>query len=147
VTPLVGGRLAVLLLNPEAEPADLALSFQALGRRGPFHGFDFWENQPLGLLHDGIPPRGVDPGGCRVVGLTPPSDRVQVIGSSLHIGMGTLEVASLRPLPRSGHVLSLRLAGTHRGDVWITEPESTTARRVAVAFSDSARIEVGPATR
>jgi hypothetical protein len=89
----------------------------------------------------------VDSGGCRVVGLTPPSDRVQVIGSSLHIGMGTLEVASLRPLPRSGHVLSLRLAGTHRGDVWITEPESTTARRVAVAFSDSARIEVGPATR
>jgi len=147
VTPLVAGRLAVLLLNPGAEPADLALPFRVLGRRGPFHGFDFWENEPLGLLQDGIPARGVDSGGCRVVGLTPPSDRVQVIGSSLHIGMGTLEIASLRPLPRSGHVLSLRLAGTHRGDVWITEPGSTTARRVAVAFSDSARIEVGPATR
>lgn len=147
VTPLVAGRLAVLLLNPGAEPAELALPFQMLGRRGPFHGFDFWENEPLGLLHDGIPARVVDPGGCRVVGLTPPSDRVQVIGSSLHIGMGTLEVASFRPLPRSGHVLSLRLAGTHRGDLWIADPESTTARRVAVAFSDSARIEVGPATR
>jgi hypothetical protein len=147
VTPLVAGRLAVLLLNPGAEPADLALPFRLLSHGGPFHGFDFWENEPLGLLHDGIPARGVDPGGCRVVGLTPPSDRVQVIGSSLHIGMGTLEVASLRPLPRSGHVLSLRLPGTHCGDVWITEPDSTTARRVAVAFSDSARIEVGPATR
>jgi hypothetical protein len=147
VTPLVGGRLAVLLLNPEAEPADLALSFQALGRRGPFHGFDFWENQPLGLLHDGIPPRGVDPGGCRVVGLTPPSDRVQVIGSSLHIGMGTLEVASLRTLSPSGHLLSLRMPGAHRGEVWVTEPESTTARRVAVEFSDAAVIEVGPPSR
>jgi hypothetical protein len=145
VTPLVGGRLAVLLRNPAAERADLALPFQVLGRRGPFHGFDFWENQPLGLLHDGIPARGVPPGGCRVVGLTPPSDRVQVVGSSLHIGMGTLEVASLRSLSRSRHVLSLRLAGAHRGDVWITEPQSTTARRVPVAFSDAAVIEVGPA--
>jgi hypothetical protein len=145
VTPLVGGRLAVLLSNPGAERADLALPFRVLGRRGPFHGFDFWENQPLGLLHDGIPVRGVEPGGCRVIGLTPPSDRVQVVGSSLHIGMGTLEVASLRPLSRSRHVLSLRLAGTHRGDVWISEPQSTTARRVPVAFSDAAVIEIGPA--
>jgi len=144
VTPLVGGRLAVLLLNPEAERADLALPFGVLGRHGPFHGFDFWENQPLGLLHDGIPARGVEPGGCRVVGLTPPSDRTQVIGSSLHIGMGTLEVASLRPLSGRGHALSLRLAGAHRGDVWISEPESTTARRLPVAFSDAAVIEFGP---
>lgn len=146
VTPLVGGRLAVLLLNPEAKRADLLLPFRVLGRRGPFHGFDFWENQPLGLLHDSIPARGVDPGGCRVIGLTPPSDRAQVIGSSLHIGMGTLEVASLRPHSRSGHVLSLRLAGVHRGDVWITEPRSAKAVRVPVAFSDAAVIEVGPAS-
>jgi hypothetical protein len=146
VTPLVAGRLAVLLLNPGPEPADLALPFQVLGRRGPFHGFDFWENEPLGLLHDGIPARSVDSGGCRVVGLTPPSDRVQVIGSSLHIGMGTLEVASLRPHSRSGLLLSLRLAGAHRGDIWIAEPRSTAAVRVPVAFSDAAVIEVGPAS-
>lgn len=146
VTPLFGGRLAVLLLNSEAKRADLALPFRLLGLRGPFHGFDFWENQSLGLLHDGIPARGVDSGGCRVIGLTPPSDRAQVIGSSLHIGMGTLEVASLRPHARSGHVLSLRLAGAHRGDVWIAEPQSTKAVPVPVAFSDAAMIEVGPAS-
>ena len=146
VTPLVGGKLAVLLLNREAKRADLALPFRVLGQRGPFHGFDFWENQPLGLLHDGIPARGVDPGGCRVIGLTPPSDRAQVIGSSLHIGMGTMEVASLRPHSRSGHLLSLRLAGAHSGDVWIVEPESTRAVRVPVAFSDATVIEVGPAS-
>jgi hypothetical protein len=56
--------------------------------------------------------------------------------------MGTLEVASLRPLARSGHLLSLRLRGTHRGDVWIAEPESEAAHRVPVAFSDAAVIEV-----
>jgi hypothetical protein len=146
VTPLVGGRLAVLLLDPEAKHANPVLPFRALGLRGPLHGFDFWENQPLGLLRDGIPTRGVDPGGCRVIGLTPLSDRAQVIGSSLHIGMGTLEVASLRPHSRRGHVLSLRLAGTHRGDVWIVEPESTEPARVSVAFSDAAVIEVAPAS-
>ena len=81
-----------------------------------------------------------------MIGLTPPSDRAQVIGSSLHIGMGTLEVASLRPHAQSGHVLSLRLAGAHRGDVWIAEPQSTKAVRVPVAFSDAAMIEVGPAS-
>jgi hypothetical protein len=144
VTPLVGARLAVLLLNSAAEPADLGVSFQTLGIRGPLLGFDFWENQPLGSLSDRIPSRRVDPGGCRVVGLTPPSDRAQVIGTSLHIGMGTWEVASLRPEPRIGHVLSLRLPGTHRGDVWIAEPDARPARRVAVAFSDAAPIEVGP---
>jgi hypothetical protein len=134
----------VLLHNPDPEPADLALPFRALGHRGPFHGYDFWENQPLGLLHDGIPARRVEPGGCRVVGLTPPSDRARVIGSSLHIGMGTLEVASLRPLAPGHHLLSLRLAGAHRGDIWIAEPESTTARRIEVAFTDAAVIELGP---
>jgi hypothetical protein len=144
VTPLVGGRLAVLLLNPEAKRADLLLPFRVLGRRGPFHGFDFWENQPLGLLQDGVPARSVDPGGCRVIGLTPPADRAQVIGSSLHIGMGTLEVASLRPHSRSGLLLSLRLAGAHRGDVWICQPQSTEVARVPVAFSDAAVVEVGP---
>jgi hypothetical protein len=146
VTPLVGGRLAVLLLNLEARRANLVLPFRAVGLRGPFHGFDFWENQPLGLLQEGIPARGVAPGGCRVIGLTPPSNRAQVIGSSLHIGMGTLEVASLRPHSRRGHVLSLRLAGIHRGDVWIAEPESTEAARVPVAFSDAALIEIAPAS-
>jgi hypothetical protein len=70
-----------------------------------------------------------------------------VIGTSLHIGMGTLEVAGLRTEPRGGHVLSLRLPGTHRGDVWIAEPDQTAAHRVAVAFSDAASIEVGPPNR
>jgi hypothetical protein len=147
VTPLLGGRLAVLLLNSERVRAPLGLPFRMLGRRGPFHGFDFWDNQPLGLLQDGIPPRSVDPGGCRVIGLTPPSDRAQVVGSSLHIGMGTLEVASLRPLSRGRHLLSLRLAGAHHGDVWFTEPERAEARRVPVAFRDAAVIEVEPAGR
>lgn len=147
VTPLVGGKLAVLLFNPEAERAHLTVPFRVLGHRGPFHGFDFWENRPLGLLHGGIPARGVPPGGCRVIGLTPPADSVQVIGSSLHIGMGTLEVASLRTLPRGGHVLSLRLPGAHRGDIWITEPQSTTAHRVPVAFTDAALIEINPVSR
>lgn len=147
VTPLLGGKLAVLLLNSERERAPLGLPFRMLSHRGPFHGFDFWENQPLGLLRDGIPPRSVDPGGCRVIGLTPPSDRAQVVGSSLHIGMGTLEVASLRPLSRGRHLLSLRLAGAHRGDVWFTEPEEAEARRVPVAFRDAAVIEVAPPSR
>ena len=66
----VDGSCSVLLLNGEAKRADLGLPFRVLGQRGPFHGFDFWEDQPLGLLSDGIPSRGVDPGGCRVVGLT-----------------------------------------------------------------------------
>jgi hypothetical protein len=145
VTRLLGGRLAVLLLNTEEKHAELGLAFRALDLRGPFHGFDFWENEPLGLLQQGIPPRRVAPGGCRVIGLTPVSDRLQIVGSSLHIGMGTLEVASLRPLPRGGHILSLRLPGTHRGDVWITGPESATTRRIGVAFSDVGQVEIDPA--
>ena len=68
-----------------------------------------------------------------------------MIGSSLHIGMGTLEVASLRTHPGSDPVLSLRLPGAHRGDVWITEPQSTTARRVPVDFTDAAQVELDPA--
>jgi len=144
VTPLVGGKLAVLLINPEAERTQLGVPFRVLGHRGPFHGYDFWENRPLGLLRDGIPPRSVPPGGCRVIALTPPADSAQVIGSSLHIGMGTLEVASLRTLPGSGHVLSLRLPGAHRGDVWIAESQSTTAERVPVDFTDAALIELDP---
>jgi hypothetical protein len=142
LTPLFGERLAVVVWNPSDGAREVGLSLAELGCSGPHHVYDFWEDCYVGVIDRRIPPRRVAPHGCRVLGLTPISDRPQVVGSNLHIGMGTLEVASLRATSDPGLRLSLRLPGAHAGAVWIAAGGAHDAHRVAVDFEDSATIRV-----
>jgi hypothetical protein len=142
LTPLFGERLAVVAWNPGDRSREIGLDLAELGCRGPHHVYDFWEDCYVGVIDRRIPPRRVAPHGCRVLGLTPTSDRPQVVGSNLHIGMGTLEVASLRATREPGLRLSLRLPGAHAGAVWIAAGGARDAHCVAVDFEDSATIRV-----
>jgi hypothetical protein len=142
LTPLLGERLAVVAWNPSDGSRDIGLDLAELGCRGPHHVYDFWEDCYVGVTDRRIPPHRVAPHGCRVLGLTPISDRPQVVGSNLHIGMGTLEVASLRTTSEPGLRLSLRLPGTHAGGIWIAAGGAHDAHRVAVDFEDSATVRV-----
>ncbi|MDJ0787503.1 MAG: hypothetical protein QNK05_11890, partial [Myxococcota bacterium] len=94
--PLLGERIAVLLCNPTDAPVSLGIDFESLSLRGAVHAYDFAANQGLGLLASAIEPAPIRAGGARLLALTPPSERAQVIGSNLHVGMGTTEVAALR---------------------------------------------------
>ena len=60
---------------------------------GDWHAFEFWERSYAGVVADNlevtIPGRS-----CRLYRLTPVVDRPQVIGSTLHVMQGALEIAS-----------------------------------------------------
>jgi hypothetical protein len=140
--PLLGGRLAVLRMNRGDAVRDLGLDLGGLGLRGAHHAFEFFEGRDLGLCARAVAPAPVAPGGCRLLGLTPAADRPQVTGSTLHVGMGTLEVGALRGGGTEGLRLVLRHAGVHRGAVHVAVPGESTPRRVAVSFRDHAEVEV-----
>jgi alpha-galactosidase len=58
---------------------------------GEWHAFEFWEHEYLGVARDrmelAVPGRG-----CRLLRLTEVLDRPQVVGSTLHIAQGALEI-------------------------------------------------------
>lgn len=141
--PLLGGRVAILRVNRADGARPLGLDLAALGLRGPHHVFDFFAERDLGPCRDRVPDAPVPPGGCRLLGVTPPADRPQVVGSTLHVGMGTLEAAALRSGGRGAPLrLVLRHPGAHRGAVFVAVPGEPRARRVPVAFRDEAVVEV-----
>lgn len=82
---------------------------------GRWHAFEFWSAEYLGVC-EGRLSLPVPAHGCKTVRLTSVSGRPQVVGSTLHILQGAVEIASerwdgerleieTRPVPnRSGHI-------------------------------------------
>jgi len=143
---LLGARRAILCVNPGPEPRPLGLRLRgAEPGPGPWHVFDFAAGEDLGLRTGAVEPRTVPAGGYRLLGLTPPAGRPQVIGTTLHVGLGTLEVAALRPGARQDALeLVLRHPGTHGGTVFVAMPGESHARRVEVDFRDEAIVPIPP---
>lgn len=60
---------------------------------GRWHAFEFWQREYLRLC-EGSVSLPTPPHGCRLLRLTPDLARPQVIGSTLHITQGAMEIAS-----------------------------------------------------
>jgi hypothetical protein len=136
ITPLIGARVALALWNDGDGVQPASVRWEELGVAGPQHAFDFWGERDLGVHEGSLDLGPLEPGACRVVALTAPAARPQVVGSTLHIGMGTLDVAALRSEAAGRRVL-LRLPGTHRGTVFVAEPEAGAVHGHRVAFEDA----------
>ncbi len=144
VVPLLGGRLAVLLLAPEGASTQIGVELGGLGVAGPHHVFDFWPGRYLGVLEDRVPVAPVAGGGCRLLALTPVAARPQLVGSTLHVGMGTLEGFALEQGPGGALRVELRLPGEREGEIWIASAASRSARALAVRFRDAGSFELPP---
>jgi alpha-galactosidase len=59
---------------------------------GRWHIFEFWEREYLGVCEDSLT-LPCPPHGCRLLRLTPDLGRPQVVGSTLHITQGAMEIA------------------------------------------------------
>ena len=147
MVPLLGGRLAVLLLAPEGPPTLLGVELRSLGATGPHHVFDFWPGRYLGVAEERVAATRVPGGGCRLLGLTPLAARPQLVGSTLHLGMGTLEGFALEEGPGAALRLELRLPGEREGELWIAPAGSRSARRLTVRFRDAGSFDLPPAAR
>ncbi len=142
VTPLPGGRTIVLLVNESIGSTPIGVTFAELGLAGSHHLFDFWAEQDGGARDDGVAASLLPAGGSRLLALTPAADRPTVIGTTLHVGMGALEVSAVRSGDAGALSLHLRLPGRHRGAVWIAVPGEPGSRRVEVDLAESLTVSV-----
>jgi hypothetical protein len=145
VVSLVGDRRAVLLVNESSAARPLGATFRTLGMTGAHHVFEFWPALALGEAQEALEPAPVEAGGSRLLALTPVAPRPQVIGTTLHLGMGSLEASGLRPREDGSLLLSLRLPGARSGAVFIAFPGEAGARRIEVSFEDALSLVVPPA--
>jgi hypothetical protein len=142
VVPLLGKRRALLAVNTSNDAVAIAPSLAGCGLWGPHHVFDFWAGRYLGVVEDTVPAAEIPSGGCRVLALTPVSSRPVVVGSNLHIGMGTLEVTNLREQGSSGVEMDLRLPGRREGELWVAPAAGRDAVAAAVRFENRGRVRL-----
>jgi hypothetical protein len=124
-------------VNESEATRSLGVEFQSLGIAGPHHVFEFWQEQVLGQSEDAVAPASVPAFGSRLLALTPVAPRAQVIGTSLHLGMGCVEAGGIRVQDDGALGLRLRLPGARKGAVWIALPGVAAARRIEVSFEDT----------
>jgi hypothetical protein len=117
---LLDGAANILLWNVSGATADVPLSVpavtEALGPR--FHAWSFWEERYLGVSDGTFRAESLPPHGPALLRLTALRDAPVVVGSTLHITMGTADVESV---DWTGAELTVRLtdAGAREGCLFI----------------------------
>jgi alpha-galactosidase len=108
-----GTHTLLAVFNWSDESAEMAIPLPDL----PHHVFEFWEREYLGV-QEGSLTLPVPPHGCRLLRLSPDAGRPQVVGSSLHITIGAMEIGSET---WDGEKLSitLRPVGNKNGELFI----------------------------
>lgn len=117
-----GNFASVLLYNPDETPADLSLDASLLGGLGDvFHVWSFWDGAYRGRSNGDIIARNVPAHGCVLLRLsTQPADTrlPLLIGSDLHVAMGSAEIANVTATP-TGITIELTDAGARAGTLHI----------------------------
>jgi hypothetical protein len=103
---------------------------------GDWHAFELWTQEYAGVVSSSISQR-IPPHGCRLLRLTPVLGRPQVVGSTLHLLQGAMEVAreewdgktlrvELRPVAKKGGALYVwREGGVQRVSVEVLRDRRT----------------------
>lgn len=125
--------------TPSIDPRKLRIT-------GPYHAFEYWNERYLGVVenHPKELPFSIKPHGCALINLVPVSDRPQVIATSLHLGMGAIEVLDEK-IEGDKLRVSLELHGPRRGRVYVVPPGRPAKEALIskeIAFLDRALVEI-----
>jgi hypothetical protein len=113
----------VIALNPANEPATIVASFESLGISGRHHAFEFWGQSYLGMVADRLVLDRIPAGGCQVISLHPIQVTPQVLATSLHVGLGAIDLQDVRWSDETADFsLSLTAVGDREGSVTIAVP-------------------------
>jgi alpha-galactosidase len=140
-THLPDGSALVLRVNLGAEARVQPIDLEDLGIEGPVHVYDVWEERYLGIRDDPIELEPTPPRGSFVLRLTPVERRPALVGSSLHVGSGALEIARLRAMPDGGTALKLRLPGPRAGSI-LVQPTVGAPVASRVVFEDELELAI-----
>lgn len=115
-----GNFASILLWNPADKPADVALAGVPLGPLGgKFHAWSFWDEKYLGIVDESFVAKALPGYGSAQLRLTQVSDdRPVVIGSTLHVAMGSAEIKNVESSP-DGMTVTLTDAGARQGKLYM----------------------------
>ena len=115
-----GNFASVLLWNPTGQSADVTLAGVPLCELGEkFHAWSFWDEKYLGVADQSLALHDVPAYGSKVLRLTPVADdRPVVIGSNLHIAMGSAELKQIVSR-KDGMTIELTDAGAREGALYV----------------------------
>jgi len=112
----------VQMFNASDAAGDVRLCAPDLDRLGDCHLWSFRDGEYLGVGSSGHIEKNLPPWGSRLIRMSPVSDKPTLVGSDLHMGMGSAEIASFSV---GSTTLSIKLndAGARAGTLWIhSEP-------------------------
>jgi hypothetical protein len=109
------GTALLLLPNLLARPRRFELDLPSLGLVGPHQVWDSWADRDLGRAEGRWSSPSVPARGALLVRLSPADGRPRVIGSSLHLAAGAVEVSRLRGSSDGSLLLRLRQPGANDG--------------------------------
>ena len=134
-----GNFAAIQLWNPTGRPAAVTLAGIPLTELGKqFHAWSFWDQKYLGAVDASLVLPDVPAYGGKVLRLTPvANDRPVLIGSNLHISMGSAEIKNIVS-SRDGMTIDLTDAGAREGELHVF---STAPLRLVSASGCEASIE------
>jgi hypothetical protein len=126
----------VAVINWDSHPRLRRVSFDSIGISGPFHVFDFWHQQYLGLRDNELPATSIPPHGCALFSLVPDAQGPVLLSSTLHMSQGGLELTHWSWNASNRH-LSARLAlpGHRSGLLFISVPRDTRPKRIVCEHS------------
>ncbi len=126
-----GSFAAVQLFNAKEVEGDVVLDAPELRELGQCHLWSFRDEAYLGTVSSGYQERCLPAWGSRLVRLTPVASdgKPQLIGSSLHIGMGAVEVTDWK---MSADTLEIELndGGARNGALYISSEKPLALERV-----------------
>ncbi len=136
-----GNFASVLLWNPDNQPADLPLKgvpLEALG--GKFHVWSFWDEKYLGVSDESFVAESIPVQGPALLRLSQVADNLPVlVGSNLHIGMGSAEIKDIQATPQ-GMTITLTDAGARDGKLYVH-----STRPLTLASAQGCQASVAPA--
>ena len=137
---LPGQPLSLLaLFNWSGEPKPAKINLLKYGLKKQSHLFEFWSREYLGELSGRGEFGKIEPRGVGYFAITEALDQPQIIGLDFHLGMG-LGSAALGAGPPLK--ISIDLAGTRSGNVFLKLPGTKEIKVIPVAFENSLRMEI-----
>lgn len=130
------------LVNPEKIPQDIAMAgvpLEPLGKT--FHAWSFWDEKYMGVIDGTFVARQVPPHAPVLLRLTalPKADEPVLVGSNLHISMGSAEVKETIAAPEGITIVLRGDAGARAGKLFIF-----SKRPLSLAKADGCEATLAP---
>ncbi len=142
ITRFDDGSALWLRANLGEKPERLDLDLRALGLRGPTRVWDVFAERELERASDALSLGSLAPHAARLLRLIPDDGTARVIGSTLHLASGALEVESVALEGPGAARLKLRLPGRRSGEIALALPSAPRLVRAHVAFDEALELRV-----